>query len=259
MSEDPLGGESHAAARTAPSAPRHLVRAPARRDRARSPSPSTTATASRSRGSAGSGETSSPRTCGPGRASEHGGQAPRRRPVPLPVPPAALADVPVLGAVWAFVGAARIAEAQRQWWWVSERRSCGPRPSWTATRPEWRALHGIARKTRSWRGAVIGAEAFAHRPRAGAHRRVRALVVVAHRRRGGHAAARAQGQARAPADRPVGGDDAAHPEDQHRRDHPRLRARPGCARPTRRSRPTTSGSAPRCPATRSTRAARSPS
>ena len=27
--------------------------------------------------------------------------------------------------------------------------------------PEWRALHGIARKTRSWRGAVIGAEVFA--------------------------------------------------------------------------------------------------
>ena len=27
--------------------------------------------------------------------------------------------------------------------------------------PEWRALHSIARKTRSWRGAVIGAEAFA--------------------------------------------------------------------------------------------------
>ena len=27
--------------------------------------------------------------------------------------------------------------------------------------PEWRALHGIGRKTRSWRGAVLGAEAFA--------------------------------------------------------------------------------------------------
>ena len=64
------------------------------------------------------------------------------------------------GVVWAFVGLGRIAEAQRQWWWVSEQSFLRSKAVVDGNSPEWRALHGISRKTRSWRGAVIGAEAF---------------------------------------------------------------------------------------------------
>jgi len=67
----------------------------------------------------------------------------------------------VLGVLWACVGAAKIAEAQRQWWWVSEQSFLRSKTVVEGNSPEWRALHGISRKTRSWRGAVLGAEVFA--------------------------------------------------------------------------------------------------
>jgi DNA segregation ATPase FtsK/SpoIIIE, S-DNA-T family len=65
------------------------------------------------------------------------------------------------GVVWAFAGAARIAEAQCRWWWVTEQSFLRSKAVADGNSPEWRALHAAARKTRSWRGAVIGAEACA--------------------------------------------------------------------------------------------------
>jgi DNA segregation ATPase FtsK/SpoIIIE, S-DNA-T family len=67
----------------------------------------------------------------------------------------------VLGVLWAIVGAAKIARAQREWWWVSEQSFLRSKAVVEGNSPEWRALHGISRKTRSWRGAVLGAELFA--------------------------------------------------------------------------------------------------
>jgi hypothetical protein len=67
----------------------------------------------------------------------------------------------VMGIMWAFVGAAKIAKAQREWWWVSEQSFLRSKAVVEGNSPEWRALHGLARKTRSWRGAVLGAEVFA--------------------------------------------------------------------------------------------------
>ena len=67
----------------------------------------------------------------------------------------------VMGTWWACVGVAKIAEAQRAWWWVSEQSFLRSKAVVEGNSPEWRSLHGIARKTRSWRGAVVGAEAFA--------------------------------------------------------------------------------------------------
>jgi DNA segregation ATPase FtsK/SpoIIIE, S-DNA-T family len=67
----------------------------------------------------------------------------------------------VMGIIWAFVGAAKIAGEQRAWWWVSEQSFLRSKAVVDGNSPEWRALHNTARKTRGWRGAVIGAEAFA--------------------------------------------------------------------------------------------------
>jgi hypothetical protein len=67
----------------------------------------------------------------------------------------------VMGVIWAFVGAAKIAREQRQWWWVSEQSYLRSKAVVEGNSPEWRALHATGRKTRGWRGAVIGAEAFA--------------------------------------------------------------------------------------------------
>jgi DNA segregation ATPase FtsK/SpoIIIE, S-DNA-T family len=67
----------------------------------------------------------------------------------------------VIAVFWAFVGAAKIARAQRQWWWVSESSFLRSKAVVDGNSPEWRALHSLARKTRSWRGTVLGAEAFA--------------------------------------------------------------------------------------------------
>jgi hypothetical protein len=67
----------------------------------------------------------------------------------------------VMGALWACVGAAKIARAQLSWWWVSEQSHLRSKAVVDGNSPEWRSLHSAARKTRSWRGAVLGAEAFA--------------------------------------------------------------------------------------------------
>jgi len=66
----------------------------------------------------------------------------------------------VTGTFWACAGAAKVAKAQLDWWWVSEQSFLRSKAVVDANSPEWRALHGLARKTRSWRGAVLGAEAF---------------------------------------------------------------------------------------------------
>jgi len=67
----------------------------------------------------------------------------------------------VLGVAWAVVGATKIIKSQLGWWWVSEQEFLRSKAVVDGNSPEWRALHGISRKTRSWRGAVLGAEAFA--------------------------------------------------------------------------------------------------
>ena len=67
----------------------------------------------------------------------------------------------VLGVFWACVGAVRIARVQRDWWWVSDHSSLRSKAVVDGNSPEYRSLHNLVRKTRSWRGAVIGAEAFA--------------------------------------------------------------------------------------------------
>jgi S-DNA-T family DNA segregation ATPase FtsK/SpoIIIE len=65
-----------------------------------------------------------------------------------------------LGVLWALVGAAKIIKAQLGWWLVTEQSYLRSKAVVDGNSPEWRALHGIGRKTRSWRGAVVGAEAF---------------------------------------------------------------------------------------------------
>jgi hypothetical protein len=67
----------------------------------------------------------------------------------------------VLGVVWACAGAVKLAKAQLAWWWVTEQGYLRSKAVVEGNSPEWRALHSAVRKTRGWRGAVIGAEAFA--------------------------------------------------------------------------------------------------
>lgn len=67
----------------------------------------------------------------------------------------------VMGVIWAVVGAVKVAKAQLGWWWVSEQSFLRSKAVAEGNSPEWRALHSAGRKTRGWRGAVIGAEAFA--------------------------------------------------------------------------------------------------
>jgi hypothetical protein len=67
----------------------------------------------------------------------------------------------VMALLWACVGAVKIGRAQLAWWWVSEQSFLRSKAVVDGNSPEWRSLHNLARKTRSWRGAVIGAEVFA--------------------------------------------------------------------------------------------------
>jgi hypothetical protein len=67
----------------------------------------------------------------------------------------------VMGTVWACVGTVKIANAQREWWWVADQSHLRSLAVVAGNSPEWRALHNLARKTRRVRGFVVGAEAFA--------------------------------------------------------------------------------------------------
>ena len=67
----------------------------------------------------------------------------------------------VLGTWWAVIGAIKLTRVQCRWWWVSEQSFLRSKAVVDGNSPEWRSLHGLARKTRSWRGAVLGAEVFA--------------------------------------------------------------------------------------------------
>ena len=140
--------------------------------------------------SAGNGAPSSPSTCGPGQgirstackyldaARFHVSFHSLRSPQYL-----------VMGVLWAIVGAVKVARAQR-------RLVVGDRAVLPAVQGRGRrqlARSGgrctAARKSRAWRGAVLGAEVFAVVAGPGADRRARPVVGVADRRRGGHAAA----------------------------------------------------------------------
>ncbi len=62
---------------------------------------------------------------------------------------------------WAIVGIGRVANAQRQWWWVTEQSHLRSKAVVDGNSPEWRALHTHVIKRRSYRGAVLAAEAIA--------------------------------------------------------------------------------------------------
>jgi S-DNA-T family DNA segregation ATPase FtsK/SpoIIIE len=66
-----------------------------------------------------------------------------------------------MAALWAVVGALRIADRQRQWWWVTEQSFLRSKQVVDGNSPEWRKLHSEARRVRSWRGSVLAAELFA--------------------------------------------------------------------------------------------------
>jgi len=62
--------------------------------------------------------------------------------------------------LWAVAGAVKLAKKQIHWWWVLEQGHLRSKAVLDLNSPEWRALHSSARKTRSWRGAVLGFELF---------------------------------------------------------------------------------------------------
>jgi DNA segregation ATPase FtsK/SpoIIIE, S-DNA-T family len=66
-----------------------------------------------------------------------------------------------MSVLWAVVGVGRLANRQRQWWWVSEQTFLRSKAVVEGNSPEWRKLHSDVRKVRSWRGAVLAAELFA--------------------------------------------------------------------------------------------------
>ena len=97
-------------------------------------------------------------------------------------------------------GVIRLAEAQRRWWWVSEQSSLRSKAVVDGNSPEWRSLHNdvrrdalVARVGARRRGGSSWLRAWCSGPR-------RPVVGVAHRRRRGHAAARAL---RAAGQRPI--------------------------------------------------------
>jgi DNA segregation ATPase FtsK/SpoIIIE, S-DNA-T family len=67
----------------------------------------------------------------------------------------------LLSVLWAVAGVVRLARRQVAWWWVSEQGYLRTKQVVDGNSPEWRKLHNDVRKIRSWRGAVLGAEAFA--------------------------------------------------------------------------------------------------
>jgi S-DNA-T family DNA segregation ATPase FtsK/SpoIIIE len=66
----------------------------------------------------------------------------------------------VLSVLWACAGMVKLARAQVSWWWVTEQSFLRSKAVVDGNSPEWRALHSHVIKRRSWRGAVLGAEAF---------------------------------------------------------------------------------------------------
>ena len=93
-----------------------------------------------------------------GRDPLDGVQVPRRRPVPRAVPRAALAEVPrdVRG-----VGSRRHRQAGKSagtWWWVTENTLLRSMLVVAGNATEWKSQHNHVRKTRSWRGSVLGGE-----------------------------------------------------------------------------------------------------
>ena len=67
----------------------------------------------------------------------------------------------VLGVLWAVVGVARIANSQRQWWWVTEASGLKTKAVVDGNSPEYRAVSSHVIKRRSYRGAVLAAEVAA--------------------------------------------------------------------------------------------------
>ena len=144
---------------------------------------------------------------------------------------------------WAVVGTGKIARTQCQWWWVTEQarlrskavidgNAAGVAQAAFRRGPPTQLPRLRARSASWWRSrsCLVLIAAFAPW---WAWLIVAAVAMppLAHH---GHPAP--------PADRAVRGDDAAGAEDQHRRDRPRVRAGRAVLAPTRRSQPTSSGS-----------------
>lgn len=68
----------------------------------------------------------------------------------------------LLCSAWfALVGLKKVGKAQLDWWWVTENSYLRSKAVSEGNSPEYRALHGQVIKRRSFRGALVGAEAVA--------------------------------------------------------------------------------------------------
>jgi S-DNA-T family DNA segregation ATPase FtsK/SpoIIIE len=65
------------------------------------------------------------------------------------------------GSVYGVVGAGRVLNAQRRWWWLSEQYGLRQSAADTGDPQMWLKLHREVKATRAWRGAVLVAEALA--------------------------------------------------------------------------------------------------
>ena len=64
-------------------------------------------------------------------------------------------------AAFAVVGAGRVLNGQRRWWWLSEQYGLRQSAADTGDPQMWLKLHREVKATRAWRGAVLVAEALA--------------------------------------------------------------------------------------------------
>lgn len=67
----------------------------------------------------------------------------------------------VLAVFWAVVGVGRLAWLQLRWWWVSEQHTLRQSAAARDDTDAWLQLHQEARRSRLWRGSVLGAELVA--------------------------------------------------------------------------------------------------
>ncbi len=61
--------------------------------------------------------------------------------------------------IWAPWGAVKLARRQIAWWWLAEQHGLRQQAATRNQYDEWLALHREAKRTRRWRGMVMGAEA----------------------------------------------------------------------------------------------------
>jgi hypothetical protein len=64
----------------------------------------------------------------------------------------------LMSVVWAIAGTGKLAKAQVTWWWVTENTLLRSMLVVAGNATEWKSQHNHVRKTRSWRGSVLGGE-----------------------------------------------------------------------------------------------------